>query len=524
MIDRTIKDFSCGENVNIAKTKAGLLRGYKQNEVFEFKGIRYAEAERFQSPKPVTPWEGVKEALDYGFLCPTKPETTMEGNLAFPKRYWFWDENCQYLNVWTKWLNDTTAKKPVVVWCHGGGFTSGSSIELECYDGENMCRYGDVVQVSLNHRLNIYGFLDVSDFGEQYKDSGNVGMLDIVEALKWVQENIAEFGGDPDNVTILGESGGGGKVRTLTQMAAADGLYHHVICDSGVMGPRAGMKVPTPEEEKEAAKASGRKFVEAAGGMENLLAMNNDQLLALMEKVNGGRGFMNWGPVPLTGTYIGEYYSAGYRKETLNIPMIVGSVFTELVPRPKNIKDRNTMTEEEKMAALVEVYGDHAEEVAEEFKKAYPEFNLFYASHIDNMVRTASRDFCEGRAKAGGKDTYNFLFAHESYYKGGMVSTHADELFFIFHNAEYFGSQYGGEATWKIQDEFFNSIMAFVKTGDPNNDGIPEWKRVEGDSHNTFVFSKNPGTRSNYDDKLMELVEKYAKHPNPFFRPKKEED
>jgi len=244
MIDRTIKDFSCGENVNIAKTKAGLLRGYKQNEVFEFKGIRYAEAERFQSPKPVTPWEGVKEALDYGFLCPTKPETTMEGNLAFPKRYWFWDENCQYLNVWTKWLNDTTAKKPVVVWCHGGGFTSGSSIELECYDGENMCRYGDVVQVSLNHRLNIYGFLDVSDFGEQYKDSGNVGMLDIVEALKWVQENIAEFGGDPDNVTILGESGGGGKVRTLTQMAAADGLYHHVICDSGVMGPRAGMKVP----------------------------------------------------------------------------------------------------------------------------------------------------------------------------------------------------------------------------------------------------------------------------------------
>ncbi|MDE6815239.1 MAG: carboxylesterase family protein [Lachnospiraceae bacterium] len=510
MYNKSIQDFLCSESDPVVQTGAGKVRGYRINGIYTFCGIPYARAERFRLPEPVEPWEGIMDTQDYGHVCPTRPEHTTVGNLAFPKRYWLADENCQYLNIWTKQL-DADAKRPVVVWLHGGGFAAGSCLELECYDGENMCRYGDVVQVSLNHRLNIYGFLDLSDYGPEYEASGIAGMEDIVSALKWIRDNITAFGGDPENVTILGESGGGGKVRTLMQMASADGLYHRAIVDSGILP----CQDTTPEEEKENARAFAGRIVEAAGGLECLLQMDNYHLQNLIDRT-AGTDFFNWCPVPRTGSYTGEWYNAGFRKETLHIPLIAGSVFTELVPRPSQINDKNALTQEQRYQAIVDAYGEEpAPAISEAFRKAYPEFNVYFASLADCMVRRPTVDFCVKRTMAGGKDTYNFLFAHETGYKGGLLSTHADELAFVFHNAEYIGALFAGEQTWKIQDEIFYSFMAFARTGDPNNEKITPWKRVTPQERNCFVFSKTPGNRVSHDEELMELIGKYSRHAQP---------
>ena len=217
----------------IAQVKAGKLRGFKDGKTFTFLGVPYAEAERFEMPKPVSAWDGVTSAQTWGPVCPIPQSTSVGGDdFVFPHRYWVENEHCQVLNIWTQNMA-STAKKPVMVWMHGGGFTNGSSMESYAYDGKTLSEFGDVVAVSLNHRLNIIGTLDLSAYGPEYANSRNTGMADLVAALQWIHENIEAFGGDPGNVTIFGQSGGGGKVTRLMHMPAAKGLFHKVICESG---------------------------------------------------------------------------------------------------------------------------------------------------------------------------------------------------------------------------------------------------------------------------------------------------
>lgn len=158
-------------------------------------------------PQPVKPWKGIKNALAYGYVCPLLKQDEPNMEVLVPHRYWPQDEHCQNLNVWTQSL-DPGAKKPVMVWLHGGGFSAGSAIEHVAYEGDHLSEFGDVVVVSVNHRLNILGYLDLSPFGEKYKNSANAGNADMVAALQWVHDNIAAFGGDPENVTIFGQSDG----------------------------------------------------------------------------------------------------------------------------------------------------------------------------------------------------------------------------------------------------------------------------------------------------------------------------
>ena len=520
MRDR-ITHFVMTEDTPVVQTTYGKIRGYQENDMYHFRGIPYAEAERFMAPQPPKSWEGVKDTQDYGFVCPQAPDREVQGNLAFPKRYWLEREDCQTLNIWTKTL-ESGKKMPVMIWLHGGGFSKGSVMELECYDGENLARYGDVVSVSISHRLNALGFLDLSDFGPEYELSGNAGMEDVVMALQWIHDNIDKFGGDPDNVTIFGESGGGGKVCTLLQMADADGLYHRAIIESGVLPGN-----PKPlEEDKAESKALGRRFVEEAGGLENLRTMEYHDLLKLMNKISGN-AFMMWGPVPLTGSYTGDFRAAGFRKETLSIPVICGSVFMELNPRSTCMKPRASFTEEERFQAIVDAYGaEHAAEIRAAFEKAYPEFNIYYASQADCMVRVPTKEFCMKRTAAGGK-VWNFMFAHESDYRGGILSTHADELAFIFHNVEYLSSQYNEDpehsAEW-MEELIFNAWVNFASKGDPNYEGLPEWKPLSEGENNCFIFSKAPRCVADHDQAFMELLLKYSKYAKPFFHREKKED
>ena len=198
--------FRYDENVAVVETTKGKVRGYEYNDVWCFKGIPYAKAKRFHAPEPADAWEDVYDASNYGYVCPLMSRPMPFGELQTPHRYWIENENCLNLNIWTPATKQE--KLPVVVWLHGGGFTEGSYIEQVAYDGENMCRYGNVVAVSLNHRVNLLGFCDLSEYGEEYKNSANAGMDDIVAALQWIHDNIGAFGGDAGIVRIFGQSGG----------------------------------------------------------------------------------------------------------------------------------------------------------------------------------------------------------------------------------------------------------------------------------------------------------------------------
>jgi len=228
-------DGASSPNLNppVVQVPGGKLRGFRDGKTSTFLGIPYAEAERFEMPKAVKPWDGIKSAQAWGPVCPI-PEQNRPGpdEFVFPHRYWLQNEACQVLNIWTQNAS-ASVKKPVMVWMHGGGFTNGSSMESYAYDGKNLSEFGDVVVVSLNHRLNIIGTMDISAYGAQYENSRYTGMADLVAALQWVQQNIAQFGGDPGNVTIFGQSGGGSKVTRLMHMPVARGLFHKAIAQSG---------------------------------------------------------------------------------------------------------------------------------------------------------------------------------------------------------------------------------------------------------------------------------------------------
>ena len=224
-----------GENIAVTNTNAGKVRGYINNSIFTYKGIPYAAAKRFEAPQKATAWQGIRSSMTYGPVAPLMDPTTSvqdEGEFIFHHDFGYTSEDCLRLNVWTPGINDGK-KRPVMFWIHGGGFTAGSSQELPSYDGENLAKNGDVVIVSINHRLNILGFLDLSANGEKYKHSANASMLDIKAALEWVRDNISNFGGDANNVTIFGQSGGGAKVNTLMAMPSAKGLFHKAINQSG---------------------------------------------------------------------------------------------------------------------------------------------------------------------------------------------------------------------------------------------------------------------------------------------------
>ncbi len=262
----------------ITTTTLGQVRGATaRNGVSTFLGIPYGESptgeRRFKPPVARAPWEGIRDALEFGPICP-QATSSAEQSLAEP------GDDCLVLNVWTP--SADRSRRPVMVWLHGGGFRGGSS-SRPFTDGANLAERGDVVVVSLNHRLNVLGFLELEELcGPEFAGSGVAGMLDIVLALQWVRDNIEVFGGDPSNVTIFGESGGGRKVSMLMGMPGATGLFHRAIIESGAH-PRA---VPRP-----LATLLARRTFEAlgleVGDIEGLQAIPGEELFARVERAIG---------------------------------------------------------------------------------------------------------------------------------------------------------------------------------------------------------------------------------------------
>ncbi|GAA4455903.1 hypothetical protein GCM10023189_24340 [Nibrella saemangeumensis] len=401
-----------------------------------------------------------------------------------------------------------------MVWLHGGGFTAGSSVELPSYDGENLTKKGDVVVVTVNHRLNVLGYLDLSAFGEKYRNSANAGLMDLVMALQWVKQNITQFGGDPNNVTIFGQSGGGGKVTSLMNAPSAKGLFHKAIVQSG--------SYITSFTEKKLAQKVGAALLEELKlqpnqvdslqkiSYERLNAASKKALRKVSESLKGeGRPAfgIGWGPV-LDGNFLPYQPSEPAAIElSKNIPLLVGTTKTEFGPfNPAN--RANTM--EEVKTSLQKRYSDKADSYMAAVKKAYPETSK-PSDYLDVEIgfrAGAIRQANQKAAVAGAAPVYMYLFTWSSPVNDGMYkSMHCMEIPFVFNNISRCEEMTGGgPEAHALADKMSLAWINFAKTGDPNHKGLPKWPQYNAGNGSAMIFDTASQVKNHHDKELIDIA------------------
>lgn len=504
-------EFIYNQETAVVTTRQGKIRGYVYKGISIFKGIPYATARRFHAPEPVEPWEGVMDATNYGYVCPLLELGKPNGELGVPHRYWVMNEDCQNLNVWTP--AHAVEKRPVLVWLHGGGYEAGSAIEHVAYEGENMCREGQVVVVSINHRLNILGYFDLSAYGREYANSGNAGGDDIIAALKWIQENIAAFGGDPDNVTVFGQSGGGAKVTTLLQTPAADGLYARGINMSGVTGP---LLADSKGDGKELAMA----IMAELGIDDDIRELEKVPYAALAEaykkvKPEFAAKGKYVGCTPCRNAfYMGTPDENGFREETAHIPMLIGTTYGEFAAVSAPSFNKEALTREEGIAQVEKELGkEAAAELLPLYETAYPERNPIDLLTLDFLFRLPGMQYICQRSGLN-ECTYSYLFNQDLPMNYKSVPGHCTDIPFVFHNTELVPSSQIPGVTEKLEKQIFDTIIAFAATGNPNNPSVPAWPASEPEAENTMIFDENTRLVTNHD---RELVPLFAKYMGPVF-------
>jgi len=495
----------------VVQVKGGTLRGLREGKTSAFLGIRYAEAERFGSPKPVQPWTGIKNAQVWGAVCPSPEQATVSGDeLVFPHRYWIANEHCQYLNVWTQNLTPA-AKKPVMVWMHGGGFTNGSSMESYAYDGRSLSEYGDVVVVSVNHRLNILGTLDLSAYGPQYAKSRYTGTEDLVSALQWVHDNIESFGGDPGNVMIFGQSGGGGKVVRMLHTPAAKGLFHKVAAQSGgnntyrTTDPAASIKA------QQTIAAHTLKNLNLTGDQIDKLktvpytALITAGAAALRSAAQDlGRPALNWEVIADD-----QYVMREFCDWADPIPLMAGAVFSEMQGTLSRGDGRkNEWSQKEIDDQLTAAFADKKDSVVTEFKLAFPRKKVQDAIYYAGASRPGVKNLLARKLERTRVPVYNYLFAWEYPINGGITSFHCAELAFCFHalNVPQIRTATGGGAVaMALQDKVSQAWINFARTGNPSQPGL-EWKPYTKEDPQAMVFDTVSQSVALRDDKLVSLL------------------
>lgn len=501
----------------VANTAAGKVRGYTRNGTLTFKGIPYGAStagdNRFMPPQKPTPWTDTRDCLVYGPICPQKPDTGW-----FQQEYGFlyqWidgmhDEDCLRLNVWTPALDGK--KRPVMFWIHGGGFFSGSSQEHPSYDGENLTKLGDVVVVSINHRLNIHGFLDLSDYGPKYASSGNVGMLDIVAALEWVRDNIANFGGDKDNVTIFGQSGGGTKVITLMAMPSAKGLFHRAISQSNSI-----VQVATHAY---AAQYTTLVLADLDISKENIADLHKvkpirlQEALAAAERKMGGTVPPDVGRSGLQPVVDGKIlpthpFDPGAPALSANVPFMVGTTRNEASASINNAAIES-LDEEGLKKRLIDKYKAKGEQIYQTLRKAHPGVKpveiLSYISAQNPMAYLqASRKAAQNAAPA-----YLYMFAwHTPVLDGRPRSFHCSEIPFAFANTAKCENYTGDtDDARKLADKMARAWINFARYGNPNHKGLPMWPAFTDANGAMMVFNNKCKVRNDPDGDARKLLQR----------------
>ncbi len=507
-----------GVDIAVTNTESGKVRGYIHNGIYNYKGIPYAEAKRFEAPQRPQPWEGVRSSLTYGPVSPLiNPTTSVRDELefVFDHDWGYPNEDCLRINVWTPGINDGK-KRPVLFWIHGGGFTAGSSQELPSTDGENLAKKGDVVVVSINHRLNVLGFLDLSAYGEKYKTSANSSIYDMQSALKWVNTNIANFGGDPNNVTIFGQSGGGAKVNTLMAMPSAKGLFHKAINQSGSFRRSMTEIATTQEIASEVLKALdiNAENIDQIQEIpyENLAAAGSKALKIVAEKLEkegkapGGFG-LNWGPSVDGNLLPYQMYAEEAMTMSKDIPLMIGTVKNEFASM---FMGTSGSTMEQVKEMINKKYGDKAEAYIAAVKKVYPNDSK-PTDLIDVDFRFRPGAVYQANLKAdvaNGAPVFMYLFDWQSPVMGGKYKAmHCMELPFVFNSIEKSKNMTGGtKEAYALADKMSACWIAFAKNGNPNHAGIPNWPVYNKENTATFHFDNKCTVMPQMDKELFELV------------------
>ena len=458
------------------------LSGAVENGIYQYLGVPYGEAkELFVPAEPVTPWEGVREATAYGSISYQSGMFGQAAQTAGENE----SNNAQNLNIWTPGLDD--AKRPVMVWLHGGGFSAGSANEAQV-DGENLSRLGDVVVVGVNHRLGVYGHLALSSYGEKYRYSANVGMMDVVDALKWLKENAEAFGGDPNNITLFGESGGGAKVLTMMCSPYAKGLFRRGIVESGAT---EGMGVSFAE--KEVSVDLGRTIVEKLGvtQIEDIQKVSYGDLQAaateaqneIAEKykipVSIGTGYaFEWEPV-VEGDFLPQHpvQETGFADAARDYPLLIGS----------NLNEWNLF-----MADLLR-HTDLTDETKAAFAEAYPNEKASELENLDTLLRLPLLKITAHKADQNGAPVYSYLFTKQA---GAAGSYHGAEIPYVFHNTD----------DKALADTVAGLWASFARDGVPALPGVDAWEPYTRESGAVMILDDETYLAHHHDEKLLSLL------------------
>ena len=505
-----------GDDIAVARTEYGLVRGYILRDIYQFKGIPYgastAGKNRFMPPQKPEPWEGVRLAVNYSDMAPQAItyDRSPESAAGFVDNWNFFNasEDCLRLNVWTPALDGK--KRPVLVWFHGGGFSSGSAIEQDGYCGENLARYGDVVVCSVNHRLNAFGYTDLSKVGgEKYKDSGNVGMLDLIASLEWINKNIENFGGDPNNVTMMGQSGGGSKVSIVATMPAAKGLVHKAVALSGNS---------TSATDQEYSQALGEFIVKEAGlkpsEVDRLQEMPWEEYYALANQAsrkfnmeNQGRGRRGFSPVG-DGINIpsGTFFDPA-DENVPDIPMLYCTVREERAPN-RDKPELEDISLEGVIKQMTPQYGENAEKVVTAYAKAFPDLRPIQIWGLLSGVRSNVVRNANIKAKQDSPVYMAWFTWQPPLFDGRMRAFHCLDICFWFHNTDVMLSHTGGGIRPRaLSDKMSDALIAFMRTGNPNCKSLPHWPEYTPEVGELMVLDDECKVMNDPDREARSVIE-----------------
>lgn len=488
----------------VVETVSGQVRGSMIDGVAAFKTIPYgaptAGAHRFMPPRKPQAWGGTRDALDYAGHAPQqglRPATRPElADFSGPPDTSPETEDCLTLNVWTPGA-EQEAKRPVMVWFHGGAFSYGTA-NVARLQGSRLARRGDVVVVTVNQRLNIFGFLDLSAIGSpEFAASGNAGTLDMVAALEWVRDNISAFGGDPGNVTIFGESGGGGKVSTLLAMPSARGLFHRAIVQSG-----AAVRLRERDRAVALTEAVLKVLGLGRGDLGKLQALPIPQLLAAVEPAQKALGPASmplldrypFGPV-IDGAIVPHHpFHPAAPAVSTDIPLVIGDMKDEMasfLARDDKVWHR-TLTEQELRNRVAVVAGEHTDHVIETYKRLYPDMNpaeRLIATLTDSNFRIRSLIVAERKAAQGGAPVYMYSFDWETpVQEGRLKAPHALDVPFTFDTIDFTNATDGGPAARALAATMSGAWAAFARSGVPKHASIPDWPAYDTAKRATLML------------------------------------
>jgi len=518
----------------VVETSAGKIRGFQRNGVYIFKGVPYGAstsgAGRFMPPAKPEPWTGIRNALAYGRVCPQQDSahfSTDGKNLASSDEDIFLlhrgsaiyvpGEDCLRVNVWTPEINGSH-KRPVMVYMHGGGYSGGCGHDLLSYEGESLARNHDVVVVNHNHRLNVFGYLNLEAIGGgEFASSANVGMLDIVVLLQWVRAHIAAFGGDPDNVTIFGQSGGGGKVAVLMAMPAAKGLFHRAIIQSAPL-----LRALSPDYSQRVAELLMDELGLSRSQVKELQKIPVDRLsgaaveaMKKMPKPPTPRvaifGETGWGPTVDGHTLPQHPFDPGAPLLSADVPLITGTNLNESVSgldRPGADK----MTVEEMNRLVREEYGSDGEAIIAAYRQDYPKASPFglYAAIAAAPWRIPAFAQAARKAALGAAAAYAYIYSWRTPVLDDRPGTfHACEISFVFDNAELCDHYSAGDpAAFALAKQMSTAWVNFARTGNPNHSGLPHWPKYTADTRATMFFDAPCEVRHDPEGKGLKIIAK----------------